>query len=76
MIVWWSYTIILDRCKRCMKCLASCPSEAIIVLESGPLQIEEKSCIRCGQCLPECKFRAISKAFKPKILKINERPSF
>lgn len=48
------YYIDPDKCVGCLKCLKSCPTEAI----SGELKyihiIDQDTCSKCGQCLEDC----------------------
>jgi ferredoxin len=59
------YRILSDVCKRCGKCLKTCPVGAITgkaktKKESGkPFRIDIEKCTRCGMCFETCKFKAI-----------------
>lgn len=41
-------------CKNCYKCLRSCPVKAITFSADQQAQINDKSCILCGNCLSVC----------------------
>lgn len=47
-----SYT--LHKCTKCMRCLRTCPTEAITIQE-GRAIISPKKCINCGLCMSSCK---------------------
>lgn len=42
-----------EKCNHCYKCLRTCPSKAITILESYS-EIVDDMCIKCGQCQEVC----------------------
>ena len=56
-----SYRIDPDKCKGCMICAKSCPTEAITGEKKQVHVIDQSECIRCGMCFEKCpkKFRAV-----------------
>ena len=46
-------------CAGCGVCVASCPVEAIEIVD-GVAKIDEEKCIECGACVGECPCGAIS----------------
>ena len=69
----WSYVIHDDRCRRCGKCMAVCPTGAISIPQGdvvttsyGMVSIDAGLCSACGQCIAACKLHAISKKLKPR----------
>lgn len=44
---------ISDRCIKCGACIASCPVEAISMV-NGKVVIDENKCISCGTCAAVC----------------------
>ena len=69
----WSYVIHDDRCRRCGKCMAVCPTGAISIPQGdvvttsyGTVSIDAGLCSACGQCIAACKLHAISKKLKPR----------
>ena len=47
-----SYT--LHKCKKCMRCLKTCPTGAITIQQERAI-ISPKKCINCGLCMNSCK---------------------
>ncbi len=56
------YTISLEKCKRCRKCVIECPVNAISGDREKGYVIDQKVCIKCGRCYEVCKFNAVSRA--------------
>lgn len=48
-----SVRLIADRCKGCVNCTKSCPTEAIRIRD-GKAQITDSRCIDCGECIRQC----------------------
>ena len=48
-----SVRLITSRCKGCVNCTKSCPTEAIRI-RGGKAQIIESRCIDCGECIRHC----------------------
>jgi iron only hydrogenase large subunit-like protein len=48
-----SVRLITSRCKGCVNCIKSCPTEAIRI-RGGKAQIIESRCIDCGECIRHC----------------------
>ncbi|HDL10164.1 MAG: hypothetical protein B6D53_01290 [Candidatus Omnitrophica bacterium 4484_49] len=46
-------------CRRCMRCVISCPQGAIKIVNGYP-EVDKNLCRGCGICLNNCPFRAIS----------------
>ena len=46
-------TYTLDSCRKCLKCLKFCPTEAI-TLDNGRVFISDEKCINCGKCVQAC----------------------
>ena len=57
------YTIIGDKCTGCMRCVKSCPVNAISGEPKKPHIIDQDTCIKCGACMEACpeRFNAIEK---------------
>jgi len=58
-----SYVINEKKCSGCMRCVKSCPVDAIKGESKKPHKIDQSVCIKCGSCLEACpeKFNAIEK---------------
>jgi NADH-quinone oxidoreductase subunit F len=58
-----NYTIIGDKCTGCMRCVKSCPVNAISGEPKKPHIIDLDTCIKCGACTEACpeRFNAIEK---------------
>ncbi len=54
------YHIDPEKCRGCTACARKCPVYAISGVVKGPHEIDQNSCIRCGQCMATCKFGAVS----------------
>lgn len=54
------YHIDAEKCRGCTACARKCPVYAISGVVKGPHEIDQNSCIRCGQCMATCKFGAVS----------------
>lgn len=54
-----SVTLDKDKCKGCINCIKSCPTEAIRVRD-GKAKIIKERCIDCGQCIRVCPYQAKS----------------
>ena len=47
-------TLDADACRHCWRCAYRCPARAIRVSATGPIEIIEEKCVRCGLCVTEC----------------------
>lgn len=47
-----------NACKRCAKCIRSCPTQAMRIYE-GAVRADAKLCIGCGECIRVCPWKAI-----------------
>lgn len=54
-----SVTLDKDKCKGCINCIKSCPTEAIRVRD-GKAKIIKERCIDCGECIRVCPYQAKS----------------
>ena len=54
------YHIDAQKCRGCTACARKCPVYAISGVVKGPHEIDQNTCIRCGQCMATCKFGAVS----------------
>ncbi|MBR3045875.1 MAG: NADH-quinone oxidoreductase subunit NuoF [Oscillospiraceae bacterium] len=54
------YHIDAEKCRGCTACARKCPVYAISGVVKGPHEIDQNTCIRCGQCMATCKFGAVS----------------
>jgi serine/threonine-protein kinase RsbT len=48
-----SLALVLERCKRCLRCIFACPTAALRVHDRGP-SVLDALCIGCTACLGEC----------------------
>lgn len=48
----------LGSCKKCMKCLRACPTEAISI-SHGKVEIKTAQCILCDACINSCSHRGL-----------------
>ena len=46
------------KCEHCIKCLKSCPADAISIV-NHEVQIDEEKCIHCDVCIKECPARVL-----------------
>jgi NADH:ubiquinone oxidoreductase subunit F (NADH-binding)/(2Fe-2S) ferredoxin/Pyruvate/2-oxoacid:ferredoxin oxidoreductase delta subunit len=53
------YSIDLEKCTGCGRCLRGCPAEAITGAKKEPHSIDPEKCIKCGSCYDLCKFDAV-----------------
>jgi len=58
-----SYYIDPERCQACLRCLRSCPAQAILGAKNTIHVIDQEKCTRCGTCLEVCppRFAAVRK---------------
>ena len=49
----------LDSCEKCMKCLRTCPTNAITINE-GRVLIDDDKCINCAKCISNCEFKGLT----------------
>ncbi|MEE1085608.1 MAG: NADH-quinone oxidoreductase subunit NuoF [Schaedlerella sp.] len=54
-----TYSIEADKCRGCTLCARKCPVNAISGEVKKPHVINPDVCIRCGQCMNSCRFKAI-----------------
>ncbi len=54
---WHSVILTKELCTGCTKCMHSCPTQAIRVIE-GKARIIEERCIDCGECIKVCPYHA------------------
>ncbi len=45
--------VVLGYCRRCHRCVETCPSGAIRMGEKKP-EVDQHTCLTCGYCLPGC----------------------
>ena len=55
------YSIDLEKCEGCLRCLRACPTNAISGEKREPHTIDQSMCINCGACYDVCKFGAVLK---------------
>ncbi len=48
----------LESCEHCLKCIRTCPSEAICKVEHN-IEIDEDKCIHCGKCIDVCEKKGL-----------------
>jgi ferredoxin len=51
-----TYSIDLEKCKKCNLCVKKCPSAAI-----SEFVVDESKCTKCGVCFDVCKLGAVIK---------------
>ena len=56
-----NYYIEPDKCKGCTLCAKNCPANAITGVVKSAHEIDISKCIKCGQCISHCRFKAIVK---------------
>jgi len=54
-----TYDIDGVACTGCVKCVASCPSQAISGEKKKPHSIDQAKCEKCGICYEVCEQRAV-----------------
>ncbi|HUV74015.1 MAG TPA: NADH-quinone oxidoreductase subunit NuoF [Anaerolineae bacterium] len=53
------YSIDLEKCTGCGRCLHDCPAGAISGAKKEPHSIDPEVCVKCGSCYELCKFEAV-----------------
>ena len=68
--------IIPDKCIGCQLCIAECPVDGAIYMESGVAIIVPEKCIGCGFCFDVCPTAAVlfEKPRKKRVTRIKPRP--
>ncbi|MCB5251308.1 MAG: 4Fe-4S dicluster domain-containing protein [Candidatus Cloacimonetes bacterium] len=56
--------LINDKCKGCMHCVRTCPTEALRI-RNGRVHLDDKRCVDCGKCIAVCPFGAIVASSDP-----------
>lgn len=59
-----AHRVILEKCEGHMKCVRSCPTQAIRI-RNGKAQIKEELCVDCGTCISVCPSNAITTVTDP-----------
>lgn len=59
-----SVTLDTEKCKGCVNCIKSCPTEAIRV-RNGKAYIISERCIDCGECIKVCPNHAKKASYDP-----------
>jgi NADH-quinone oxidoreductase subunit F len=54
-----SYSIDADACTGCLRCVKSCPSEAITGVKKEPHVLDAAKCEKCGICFEVCEYGAV-----------------
>lgn len=54
-----TYTIDIELCNGCRRCAKRCPAEAITGEKKEPHVVDQEKCIKCGNCVDACKFKAV-----------------
>lgn len=55
------FEINADKCIGCTICSRKCPANCIVGSTKKPHTITQEDCVKCGECLKICKFKAITK---------------
>jgi len=56
-----NYTIDVERCTGCLRCVKVCPGEAISGEKKEPHVIDASKCEKCGICFEVCEFEAVQR---------------
>ena len=54
-----SFSIDVEKCTGCTRCLRECPVNAVIGEVRKPHSINADLCIKCGTCFDVCRFDAV-----------------
>jgi NADH-quinone oxidoreductase subunit F len=54
-----TYTIDVELCTGCRRCVKRCPTEAISGEKKKPHLIDQEKCIKCGNCADACRLEAV-----------------
>jgi NADH:ubiquinone oxidoreductase subunit F (NADH-binding)/(2Fe-2S) ferredoxin/Pyruvate/2-oxoacid:ferredoxin oxidoreductase delta subunit len=55
------FEILADKCRGCTLCAKKCPANCITGSIKQLHVIDQSKCLKCGECLKNCKFKAIVK---------------
>ncbi|MCP4216997.1 MAG: NADH-quinone oxidoreductase subunit NuoF [bacterium] len=54
------YSVILEKCTGCQRCVSVCPTGAITGPRSQPHNVDNAKCVKCRACYEICRFDAIA----------------